>query len=47
MSAAQLVPALVRTGQGEEAATLAGDVRRQASAIGAHALGHDLPGAGR
>jgi class 3 adenylate cyclase/tetratricopeptide (TPR) repeat protein len=46
-TAAQLVPALARAGLQAEAAELAGDVRRQASAIGAHALGHDLSGAGR
>jgi tetratricopeptide (TPR) repeat protein len=46
-TAAQLAPALARSGCADEAAALAGDVRRQAIAIGAHALVHDLPGAGR
>jgi predicted ATPase len=46
-TAAQLVPALARAGSDGEAAELADEVRRQASAIGAHALGHDLLGAGR
>jgi class 3 adenylate cyclase/tetratricopeptide (TPR) repeat protein len=46
-TAAQLVPALVTTGSGEEAAALAHEVRRQASAVGAHALAHDLLDAGR
>jgi hypothetical protein len=41
------VPALARAGRDGEAAELAGEVRRQASAIGAHALAHDLLGAGR
>jgi len=46
-TAAQLVPALARAGRGGEAAELADDVTRQASAIGAQALTRDLLGAGR
>ncbi|HEX8930528.1 MAG TPA: hypothetical protein VGA45_16545, partial [Actinomycetota bacterium] len=44
-TAAQLVPALVEAGLPDEAAEVAGEVRRHAEAIGAHALAQGLPGA--
>jgi class 3 adenylate cyclase/tetratricopeptide (TPR) repeat protein len=44
-TAAQLVPVLVNAGLRDEAAEVAGEVRRHAEAIGAHALAQRLPGA--
>jgi class 3 adenylate cyclase/tetratricopeptide (TPR) repeat protein len=42
-TAAQLVPALVTAGNRDEAAEVAAEVRRHATAIGAHALAQGLP----